>query len=267
MRPGEDPPAERGRADGPEAEAGPCARSSTSARSRAITSSSTRAASSSCSGRTSTRRAAGARGAGQRVRLAWRPDARSVVTTQEEARAMMTQRGHRRAPRGAGGDGRSACRLRAVEAAPQRAADRDREGRGPAQPGRVGRLHAAGVGEAVRSADRLPGARQVRRLLRRDGHADAPGRRQPVRHGLRLRRRQPAADPRRRRAAGQRRPHPGLEELHPAAEVAAAQHGRRQALRRLAAVGAEHAALQHANGDAGADELGVDLRPGRTRAR
>ncbi len=35
-------------------------------------------------------------------------------------------------------------------------------------------------------------------LLRRNGDADAPGRRQPVRHGLRLRRRQPAPDPRRR---------------------------------------------------------------------
>ena len=51
----------------------------------------------------------------------------------------------------------------------------------------------------VRAADRLPGAREVRGLLRRDGHADAPGRRQPVRHGLGLRRRQPAPDPRRGR--------------------------------------------------------------------
>ena len=62
-------------------------------------------------------------------------------------------------------------------------------------------------------------------------------------------------------AAGQRQPDPGLEELHPAAPVAAAQHGQRRPLRDLAAVGSEHAALQHAEGQAGADELGVDLRP------
>jgi putative spermidine/putrescine transport system substrate-binding protein len=42
----------------------------------------------------------------------------------------------------------------------------------------------------------------------------------------------------------ERQPDPGLEEL-PAAAVAAAQHGQRQALRDLAAVGPEHAALQH----------------------
>ena len=106
------------------------------------------------------------------------------------------------------------------------------------------------MGQAVRAADRLQGHAKYARLLRRDGHADAPGRRLAVRHGLRLRRRQPAPDPRRRRAAGERRAVPGLEELHPAAAVAAAQHGRRQALRRLAAVGPEHAALQHEDGDA-----------------
>ena len=37
------------------------------------------------------------------------------------------------------------------------------------------------------SADRLQGERQVRRLVGRDGHADALGRRRPVRHGLRVR--------------------------------------------------------------------------------
>ena len=104
---------------------------------------------------------------------------------------------------------------------------------------------AAAVGQAVRAGDRLQGQREVRRLLRRDGHADAPGRRLAVRHGLGLRRRGAAADPRRRRAAGERRADPRLQELHPAAPVAAAQHRRRQALRRLAAVGPEHAALQH----------------------
>src|SRR4051812_27489477 len=53
----------------------------------------------------------------------------------------------------------------------------DRSGRRRAQPGRVGGLHAARLGEAVPEGDRLPGARQVRRLFERDGHPDAPGRR------------------------------------------------------------------------------------------
>ena len=49
--------------------------------------------------------------------------------------------------------------------------------------------------------------------------------------------------------------HSGLEELRPAAQVAGAQHRQRRALRHLAAVGPEHAALQHEEGEAGADEL------------
>ena len=53
---------------------------------------------------------------------------------------------------------------------------------------------------------------------------------------------------------------PDYKNFIPAAEVAAAQHDRRQALRDLAAVGPEHAALQHEGGHAGADELGLDLR-------
>ena len=64
-----------------------------------------------------------------------------------------------------------------------------------------------------------------------------------------------------RRPARQPRPDPGLQELHPGAEVAAAQHRQRRPLRDLAAVGAQHAALQHEQGEAGADELGGDLRP------
>ena len=59
--------------------------------------------------------------------------------------------------------------------------------------------------------------REVRRLVRRDGDADAPGRRVAVRHGLRVGRREPAPDLRRGRAARQRQADPGLEELHPAA--------------------------------------------------
>ena len=75
----------------------------------------------------------------------------------------------------------------------------------------VGGLHAAGVGEAVREADRMHGHEQVRRLLGRDGDADAPGRRRPVRHGLRLGRRQPATDPGRDVQADEPRSDPRLE--------------------------------------------------------
>ena len=80
--------------------------------------------------------------------------------------------------------------------------------------------YAARMGQALRSADGLQGARQVRGLLRRNGHADAPGRRRPVRHGLGLRRREPAPDPRRRGRADERRAGARMEELHPAAAVA-----------------------------------------------
>ncbi len=69
-----------------------------------------------------------------------------------------------------------------------------------AEHDRVGGLHPAAVGEAVREGDRLQGAREVRRLLGRDGDADALGRRRPVRHGLGVRRREPAADLRQGRA-------------------------------------------------------------------
>ena len=55
----------------------------------------------------------------------------------------------------------------------------------------------------VREADRLQGQRQDRQHLRRDGHADED---RPVRRGVRLRRRHPAADLRRRRRAGEHRP-------------------------------------------------------------
>ena len=105
-------------------------------------------------------------------------------------------------------------------------------------------------------ADRLPGPREVRRLLGRDGHAHALGRRQPVRHGLGLRRREPPADL--RQATCSRRPSngPRLQELRQGVPVAAEQHRERHALRHLAAVGPEHAALQHEAREAGADVAG-----------
>ena len=59
--------------------------------------------------------------------------------------------------------------------------------------------------------------------------------------------------------ADRHQPDPELEGLPAAVQVAAAQHGRRQALRRLGAVGTEHPDLQHAEGEPGADGLGCDL--------
>ena len=76
------------------------------------------------------------------------------------------------------------------------------------------------VGQAVREADRLPGERQVRRLLQRDGLADGQRRRRPVRPGVGLRRRRPAPDLRRRRAADQHQPDPVVEEVPPVPAVA-----------------------------------------------
>jgi len=63
----------------------------------------------------------------------------------------------------------------------------DREGRGHAQPHRLGGLPAAAVGGPVPEADRLPGARHLRGHLRPDGRADEERRRRPVRHGLLIR--------------------------------------------------------------------------------
>ena len=72
--------------------------------------------------------------------------------------------------------GVSACGSSSSSTVDEQPADEHRRRRGPAEPRRVGRLRAARMGEAVRTADRLRGARQVRGLLRRNGDADAPGR-------------------------------------------------------------------------------------------
>ena len=129
---------------------------------------------------------------------------------------------------------------RIVEQLPEHleAADEHRQGRGSAQRDRVGGLHAAAVGQAVREADGLSGELEVRRILGRDGDADASGWRLAVRPRVRLRRREPAPHPGRRRGPGQRQPDPGLEELHSAAPVPVAQHRQRRALRRSRCSGA-----------------------------
>ena len=60
---------------------------------------------------------------------------------------------------------------------------------------------------------------------------------------------------------------PRLQELRQGVPVAAEQHGRRQALRHLAAVGAEHAPVQHEEGEPGADVVVRRSTPRSTRAR
>ena len=81
-----------------------------------------------------------------------------------------------------------------------------RQGRGRGRPHRLGRLRRGRLdgpegrlGVGLREADRLPGQRQDRQHLRRDGHADAHG---PVRRRVRVGRRDAAAD--RRRATSRR---------------------------------------------------------------
>ena len=74
------------------------------------------------------------------------------------------------------------------------------------------------------------------RILQRHGVADGQRWRPPVRPGLRLRRRRPAPDLRRRRAAGQPRADPGVEGLPAVPAEPVVQHDRRQALRRLVRV-------------------------------
>ena len=63
------------------------------------------------------------------------------------------------------------------------------------------------------------------------------------------------------RRRGQRQADPGVQGLLQGVPVAAAQHGRREALRHLAAVRAERADVQHEGVPEDADELGRDLRP------
>ena len=135
-------------------------------------------------------------------------------------------------------------RARRAHRGPAGAAE-DRQGRGPAQPHRLGGLPAAAVGQAVRAADRLPGEREVRGQFGRDGRADEERRRRPVRHGVLLGRRRPAHPVRGRRAPGEHQPDPELEGLLPRLPVAGLQHHQRRALRGLPAVGPERADVQH----------------------
>ena len=152
----------------------------------------------------------------------------------------------------------------AAEAAPRRRTCRQKIGPGEGQLNLVA-WEGYTQPQWVKPFEKATGCKvhaKYARLVERDGHPDARGRRQPVRHGLGLGRRVAAPDQGRRRSAGQRQPDPKLEGLRAAAQVATAQHGRRQALRRVAPVGPEHAALEHQGHHDPADELELALRPG-----
>ena len=117
---------------------------------------------------------------------------------------------------GCGGDDDESSGSGSQVKAPEGAEGRDggRRGRGQGQPDRLGRLRRGRVdrpegrlGVGLREGDGLPGQRQDRQHVGRDGHADALG---PVRRRVGVGRRDAAADRRRRRRAGQHRPDPEL---------------------------------------------------------
>ena len=148
--------------------------------------------------------AAGARGAGQAgpARVAARSTRYEIG---KEGRVNADQAGRTCWSRSLAGGAR-ACRRRA-------SARRQRRCRRKIGPGE-GQLNlVAWEGytqpqwvKPFKKADRLQGEREVRRLLGRDGHAHAEGGGGAVRHGLGLRRREPAADLRQGRPAGERQP-------------------------------------------------------------
>ena len=98
------------------------------------------------------------------------------------------------------------------------------KGEGAAQPHRLGGLHPAPVGQALRDGHGLPGEREVRGVLERDGVAHGQRRRATSTTWCqRVGRRRPAADLRRRRQAGEHRSCiPNVEEVPPVPEGAAA---------------------------------------------
>ena len=144
---------------------------------------------------------------------------------------------------------------------------RDEAASRDAEHDRVGGLHPAAVGEAVPKKTgcnvhpKYAGSSDEMVTLMRSGGGgqydmvSASGDASP------------APDLRQGRPGGRPVEDPRLQELRQGVPVAAEQHGRRQALRHLAAVGAEHAALQHEEGEARADVVGRDLQTRSTRAR
>ena len=143
--------------------------------------------------------------------------------------------------------------------------DRDRRGRGRGQPDRLGRLRRGRLdrpegrlGVGLRAADRLPGQRQGRQHVRRDGDADAH---RPVRRRVGVRRRDAAADRRRRRRAGQHGPDQELRRRVRRAQGQAAQLRRRADVRRPARPRREPADVAHRQGRPGARLVGRGVRP------
>ena len=130
-----------------------CARSSTSGWSPATSSSSIPAASSSSSGRTSRRRRS--RRSRSEASASGSNGGRSTPTkSPRRASVIRIKRAHVLVAALAV----ALCVPAAGISSGERPADVDRQGRGAAEPRRVGGLHAAAVGQAVHEGDRLQGA-------------------------------------------------------------------------------------------------------------
>ena len=149
----------------------------------------------------------------------------------------------------------------------------DRRGRGRGQPDRVGRLRRGRLdrpegrlGLGLRAADRLPGQRQDRQHVRRDGDADAH---RPVRRRVGVRGRDPAPDRGRRRRPGQHGPDQELRGRVRGPEGPAVELGRRADVRRSARPRREPADVALRQGRSGAGLVGRGVRPRArpTRAR
>ena len=148
----------------------------------------------------------------------------------------------------------------------QRGADRGRRGRGRAQPDLLGRLlrgrldrPEGRLGHRLREGDRLPGQRQGRRHLRRDGEADGERR---VRRRLGLGQCERTARRRRPRRSRQRRPGAELRDGVRGPQGSAVQHVRRHPLRNPARARGEPADVEHGdNVDADGRLLVGDPRP------
>ena len=149
----------------------------------------------------------------------------------------------------------------------QRHAERARRGRGRGQPRRLGRIRrgrldrsSGRLGHRLREEDRLPGQRQDRQHLGRDGAADAHRR---IRRGLGLRRCDDPPDRGRRRLPGQHRPDPQLRGRLRRAQGSGVQLGRRADVRRPARARLEPAHVRPGRGQARPDVLGRGLRQRR----
>ena len=150
-----------------------------------------------------------------RTRRKDNPGGGTKLTGSLRRRWLDVRRPRARPGRADGGRLRRRRRQRRRKRLEERRPAEGRQGRGPGEPDRLGRLRGGRLdrperrlGDRLREADRLPGQREDRQHLRRDGHADAD---RQVRRRVGVGRRHAAADRRRRRGPGQHGPRPELQ--------------------------------------------------------